>query len=786
MRSIALIFFSILIFTTPLRSQTITISGIVIDNETGTPLSGANVIVSDQSAGAVTDPGGFFYIQANLKGQTTLRVTHLGYKPELRSIGNESSNLTIKLVPSPVELGEVIVTSTKSEQLLRNIATPIEIVDESRIINSPFVSVPDALQDKAGVALLRDGIWGTSVSIRGLARANVVTLIDGNRVETATDHSAALSMMDINDVERIEIIKGPASSLYGTGALGGVINILTKGGSFSEAFRIHGSLVSGYSTVNALASGTLTLSAGAQNWFVKASGSMRSAENTMTPLGALTNSQFRDNNTSVELGLSPFVKQELLFSFQQNHGYDIGIPGGKPLFPNTADVRYPLVGRDMYSAEYRINGLSDKLVNASIKYYRQVIRRDVENIPHTVKALSSSQRLNVLSILPSATHTTNGAQLQTHWLFGAAHHVIAGIDAWQRDIISSRQQIQRIDSLNTADSLWYKKTDKIVGELPLPNASYRSIGLYAQDDIKLLDFLGVNIGGRIDQIHVSNDKVYNPLYTITNGVRSDTPAGQALLWNAQSSEDFSWSVNLGVVYTFMENANMTFSVARSFRSPSIEERYQYIDLGSVVRVGAPDLKPEHGYAFDLGVRTWWSDFTLTADGFLNELQDLVAELPGTFEGRSAQVKTNIGKAELYGFDLSMEYSLSKLFSLYGTAAYTRGLDKAGNTSLPQIAPLNGKAGIRALLHPLGTVELSTLLFAAQDRVASGEFTTPGYAVVNIIASTASFMLQSMRCQLFAGIENLLDKSYRNHLATNRGLVTIEPGRNVYFRISIGV
>ena len=79
-----------------------------------------------------------------------------------------------------------------------------------------------------------DGVWATNINIRGLGESRLVTLVDGNRVETATDLTASLSMIDINDIERVEIIKGAQSSLYGTGAMGGIVNIITKDGHFAE------------------------------------------------------------------------------------------------------------------------------------------------------------------------------------------------------------------------------------------------------------------------------------------------------------------------------------------------------------------------------------------------------------------------------------------------------------------------------------------------------------------------------------------------------------------------
>ena len=138
-----------------------------------------------------------------------------------------NSTDSIKSAP-PVR--EITITSQRYEKKLDEISLPLEIMTLENINRIPAVTPGDLLKNEGGVALTRDGIWGTNVSIRGLSRSSIVTLVDGNRVETATDLAAGLSLINIDDIERIEVIKGASSVLYGTGAVGGVVNIFTKQG----------------------------------------------------------------------------------------------------------------------------------------------------------------------------------------------------------------------------------------------------------------------------------------------------------------------------------------------------------------------------------------------------------------------------------------------------------------------------------------------------------------------------------------------------------------------------
>jgi outer membrane cobalamin receptor len=141
---------------------------------------------------------------------------------------DSSQELTFALSPVLLNYSDVMVTSTKADRQLRDVAMPIAVVRAEQIDRLAPVSVTNALQSEPGLSLGRDGIWGTTPNVRGLARNHVVALVDGNRIDTANDLRAGLSMIDVNDIERIEVIKGAASSLYGSGAMGGVINIITR------------------------------------------------------------------------------------------------------------------------------------------------------------------------------------------------------------------------------------------------------------------------------------------------------------------------------------------------------------------------------------------------------------------------------------------------------------------------------------------------------------------------------------------------------------------------------
>lgn len=203
-------------------------------------------------------------------------------------------------------MDEVVVSINRTENYLRNSPFAELVIDNDEIQKRPAVSLADILQNEPGISLVRDGIWGTELNIRGLSRENIVTLINGNRIVTSTDIAARLSMIDLNDIDRVEVIKGASSSIYGSGATGGIVNIITKSPQFYNKFSLNGNVSGEYNTVNDLSIFSGSFLGGSSIWSAKISGSYRNAKNIQTPIGELKNSQFEDYSFSGALNIYPF------------------------------------------------------------------------------------------------------------------------------------------------------------------------------------------------------------------------------------------------------------------------------------------------------------------------------------------------------------------------------------------------------------------------------------------------------------------------------------------------
>lgn len=770
------------IFCVILNAQTFTLEGTIRDKSNGSPVKNAEISISDSRFTTSRTNGEF--ILTNIKpGKYFLEIRHLNYRTKKSEIKvNSDTTIQMILAPKSLLLDEVKITAGRYEQDIDDLPYSASLIPVQEIEQNPEETVAGLLKNEPGISVIRDGSWGTDLNIRGMSRSNIVTLIDGDRIETANDLSARLSMFDLNDIERIEVIKGSASSLYGSGATGGIINVVSKQADFSDKLYLKGSVNTGYNSVNQNTSNGISLFSGNNLWHAKISGSYRKAENTQTPSGELPNSQFEDYSFSAAAGIRTFENQELKIDFQQFKAVDVGIPGAYGVFPENASVSYPLELRKLAGAEYLIHNISSSFHKLSVKYFHQYIERRVENIPGIVQTIPG-KRVSVLSIDPGANHTTDGFQAQADFTFGK-HYLIAGLDLWRRKYTGLRvknQKIEMLDSNGEVTNTMYKS----IYDKPLPDASFGNAGFYLQNETRLAENkLKVTLGGRFDLINIRNDETLNPLYETKNGEPNYSPAGQSVNWPATDSDNNSYVYNTGILYAPEDFLSFSLNASRSFRSPSLEERFQYIDLGNILRIGNTNLKPEKGSYVDLGIRLKTSRVKVNGSVFLNYLNDLVSEEPGTYEGRNALIKTNIGEASLTGFDFGFSVTAVDDFDFYGNASYVRGRDTKNDKYLAEIPPMNGILGVKTGILKEATINLSANFAASQWNLAEGEIPAKGYVIYNLGINSGSYGFGPVNLSASAGVENIFNTEYRDHLSTSRGIIKSEPGRNFYAKLNL--
>ena len=801
MRRAKLTVFLFFLISALVTGQNLTITGTVAEQGTGKGLAYVYIQVGGGPAtgiiSCITGEDGTFAIRNLSAGDYLLSVSMLGYHHAVQSVTlreSSAANVRIELSPALIPLGEVQVSSLRYNKLEKDVPLPVTVVPREYFPRQSANTLSDVLSREPGISLFRDGGWSTSVNIRGLGENRMVSLVDGNRIETASDLVAGLSMFDVNEIERVEIIKGAASSIFGTGALGGVVNILTQKGRYYDKPTIHGSALGVYQTVNQMLGTHVDLESGSKAWKVRVSGGYRTAGNYRTPDGEQPNSQFNDRDVNATVGIRPFKNHELEINAQHFQAFNVGIPGGAPFGP-AAKATYPEEKRQLVSAKYSIRNLLPGMDELSLRVYHQYILRDVEMIPNTPPVVSGNIRITANRIVPKGMHNTGGAVLESRWKTGGKGSLVAGIDLWQRKLETSREKYVTQDILDAFQQV--KSTVQVIrSEKPNPDSKFGSGGLFVQHESKLLeDRLELTVGARLDRIRVTNDTGLDPFGLTVGGVVKDPVPNQRIVFPADTVGAWSWSANAGALFHLFKNLDLTANIGRSFRSPSLEERFKYIDLGSKVKLGDPNLKPEKGIFADLGMRIWKDRLQVQVNGFVNYLTDMIVEAPGIFiyswntgadagltDTLPALKNANVDRALLAGFDASAHVQPFRNSVLFARAAYVRGINTTSGTDLPLIPPFSAACGLRYSFPGIFTLEWTTGWTAAQNRIAAGETATESYWLSDFSLYSASRQFGATSFQLFAGVDNVFNESYRNHLATNRGMILTEPGRNVFLKL----
>ena len=246
------LFILFLFLPSAMFSQGGSISGHVTGADSSS-ITGATIVIKGTTLGTVTDKNGFYKIAKVKPGTYTLRVSLLGFETLERSIaikaGNNNADFSIR--ESDINLNEVVVTGTKSEKTLKNVPVITQVISARQMLDLGITNVTDALQTMVpGLDMSQFGTRA-SITMQGMDAKYVLFLIDGERIAGEINGDIDYSMLNFENVDRIEVIKGASSSLYGSNAIGGVINIITK--KITEPFDAK--FYSRYSKYNELFSG---------------------------------------------------------------------------------------------------------------------------------------------------------------------------------------------------------------------------------------------------------------------------------------------------------------------------------------------------------------------------------------------------------------------------------------------------------------------------------------------------------------------------------------------------
>lgn len=631
----------------------------------------------------------------------------------------------------------------------------VGVAHEKDMALAPKGSIVDALERLPGITRAGDSPWGQDISIRGLSGPSVVILVNGKRINTATDMNARLGFINPADVERIEVLKGPVSALYGSGSTGGVVNIITRKAEFTDDFTVHGRLAGMGSTNPGGGSGYGNFSASGPNAWGFVSGSYRDYGDTFGGDDThVAHSDYTDKQGRAMFAVRPWSPLTLTVEAMQSYGNDIGIPGGVSSMPASARVRYRRSEFTFMSvdASVDIDGEYCKFLDASFYYTENKRHVSVDNIP------PANVLPYPLELSPSSNHETYGGKLQTTIAAGG-HTIVTGADFWTWKVDSDRTRELRVPPRLAPGG--YLKLD----DSPVPDAKQISVGVFAEDNWKIHDAVILNIGARLDYLNTEAD----PMYNVTP---QNYSTGGEKLYGRTDEDDLGWHLHAGLTWKMTDAWSQSFLLASSYRAADVMERFKYINLGGGVELfGNPELDPEQNYYAEYALRYDAKPFTADLRLFANIVTDYIAEKRVS---SSRSELDNVDDARIYGAELDLRWNFYEHFGVYGNIAALYARDEENDQALPGVAPVTGMVGVD-YTHPSGFwARIESDMIAPQRSTPDNVARTEGVMLLGA-ATGYTFHTGAFTHDISLSLDNIFDTRYYNYLAQQRGIRVWEPG-----------
>jgi hemoglobin/transferrin/lactoferrin receptor protein len=690
-------------------------------------------------------------------------------------------------------LTEIMVTGTRGEKDAFETSRAISVATEEEITQRSPITVPDILREEAGVQVQKTTYGQGSPIIRGLTGYHILILIDGVRLNNSTFRSGPnqyMATIDPGQVERVEVVRGPGSTLYGSSALGGVINIITKAPvELPEGFSIRPHISTRLSSADSAKILRLGLSGGYDKLGFIVGGSYKDVGDIQPGKGRdiqlpdkkfLLTSETDPENLPAGAWLvdkeSPTGWQEsdgdLILSYRVSDSQDVKVAyqlvrqQDVPRYDKLATREYDLFlfdpqNRDLAYANYTARKIAPflDLLQVSASYHRQ------EEGQRQQKAGSSS--------LTETSDVTNtfGLSLQLTSLLGERQKLTYGGEFYH-DNVGSEQTNTNLDTGEEDTSAW--------GLFP-DGSMFWDVNAYLQDEIRILDNLEITLAGRYTRF----------------STQADLSLKDPAFGEFKSSGD-AVTGSLGLVYGITESLNFVFNTGQAFRAPSLNDTTAVTVTNEGIDAPSPDLGSERSTGIDVGFKARFGNISGSViyyytiiDGLVTrvpveeayagkELPKLYRDLQEAHEGVDIFVKDNISEANIQGIEMDAKALMPYIegVSAYGNLTFTRGHDVDADQPIRREQPLNGLLGVRwDERKGRFWAEFYTRYADKQDRLSSGDRRdpripgltsdpkeadprayTPGWFTLNI---RTGINLDNWP-RLTIGVENIANKRYREH------------------------
>ncbi len=696
-------YFPLLIFLLiTLSSNSQAIEGTILDAITNQPIEGVHIKENKGDEGSYSDRQGNFKITTN---SLVLLISHIGYqeiKIETKSFKNK---LVVYLKNAAISLNEVQLNVTKNQLPNFSQSASISTLSDTEIQENVSRSMAESMMGTPGVWMQKTNHGGGSPFVRGLTGNYVLTLIDGIRLNNSTFRygpNQYFNTISPFSVGSIEVLRGAGSTLYGSDAIGGTININTKNTSLNSHKKIVGKAFIQAMTNDMEYTSGLELGANYQNFEFITNGSIRN---------------FGDSYAGEGLGLqSPSGYKEKDFMFKGKFKFD----NNSHLILNYQWLRQDEVPRYDQVTQRNYEYYNFTLQQRQLTYLRYV-KYFQSSFIHKFEITGSFQESNEERDTKKNDQEINknerddistfGFNTQLNALLIDKIETIAGFDFYYDWIHSSRTLTNTLsdNAITTSRGLY-------------PDGSNALTAAFYNTYLYLINKWSFQLGWRYNYTLIQlEDELFDSL----------DQSSSSLVWNT--------SVNY-----LIGSDHLYLAANTAFRAPNISDISSLGDFDYGIEVPANDLDPESSTNFELGYKITRETFSLNLAYFHTRIKDLIDRVPTTFNGKDSlngskvYKKSNVGKVKITGFEIELQKKFLTNFSLKGSLTYSYGENISKDEPFRRIPPLFGDFSVRYDKKTMFLI-MQTLAAAKQDRLSGGdkddhripEDGTPGWVVVNL-------------------------------------------------------
>jgi len=688
-REMILIILSLLIQNVSAQ-KFIEIKGVVFDKPNHNPVEYANISIKNTATGTTSDNMGRFKMEIPAEKLTVIIVSHVNYyKNEILindSLFNEQ--LELYLSPKSIQLSDVVISAGLYEQPLDKLTKSANLITHREIVDNMNSNMTDMLDKTPGFTKVWE--YHSPIILRGLNSNRLIIMKDGNRRIGTFPGGYFGQDMNIYDSKIVEVIKGPGSVIFGSGAISGIINVIS-GEPFGEK-KNSVQLYSGYGSNNNEFLEMVKICHKRQNFGISINGKYRKTGDMVYGNGEVAdNSNVEDHDFSINTGYKFSNTHKILL----NVGYHYG-DWGKPRGFNGPTKRFTKIRNEEknYHTDLAYIYSPKRIIESvNLNLYYDNGWRDY----YQYKYSTVSGNLSTLDLVHYKDNY-GGGRVFTIINISENNKLTTGIDGY----------LFRLDNPSEIFDYYNNTNGKLDGSR---NAGQQNIGVFINNEWQIVKKWEFVYGIRFDAATVLEGK-------------TDTLTGRQ-----EKREAFSG--NAGFVYSPNENTHISFNAGRAFRMPTTEELFTRIISCKGIKEGNPDLNPEYSWNFDAGIRGQMLKQKLKYDLalFYNILDNYINEAPS--DNPDIDFTLQNTDAKLMGGELSAAYRFENIFkpsnSLYlGTGiAYVYGIDLSEDKDAPLfgIPPLkiNMELKYKGLINKKWIsgyyLRFDTEYAAAQNRIA---------------------------------------------------------------------